>query len=338
MAGIAACSTDGVETEGGNNAPHIVTLRISIPASDEVEYTRAASEDAETVINRLTIYDFRVATKAGTAKADTLLQGVQYLQKSDGTGSPKPGYFVSNSGGATACLSLNEAVGEKRVFVCVANEGCTHFDHMMQPGITPLDSLRWTPATRILKSDESCDKLIADGIVMTGMSEIVEIADNMSCPIKLERIVARVDVERNIPRDIKIISVSMEGCASRGFLFGHDSDKTLTAKKYNYHSNVSQSQNPAIQTELSALTQEGSCTKVLYLYEYLADSSNVATPVPKIVMKYKLNNSNGTTEVPVLTGNVRFDIRRNRKYTLVVGDGTASTRLVCTLKEENGKE
>ena len=335
LAGMAACSPDGTEPGGSNAAPRTITLRIGTPESDEVEYTRATPEEAETAINSLTIYDFLVKAGTGSAKADTLLQGMQYLQKTSGTGNPQPGYFVSGSGGATACLSLHEAVGDKRLFVCIANEGRTHFDSIMQPGVTPLDSLRWTPATRILKSGESCDRLIADGIVMTGISKEVTIEDNMTCAIKLERIVARVDVEHKVPGEFQIISVGIEGAASRGFLFGHDSGKTLTAGKYNYHSNVSQSQNPAIQTQLSALTKGGNCDKVLYLYEYLADSSGVATAVPIIVMKYRLNNSNGTTRVPMKQANdTRFSIRRNRKYTLVVGDGTTTTRLVCTLREE----
>lgn len=340
----AACAEDGVDKGGGTvDEPPLVTLRIGVPASGEVEYTRATQDETETRINSLTVYDFLVKEKAGgDAGTDTLAAGVQYLIKKEGAGTPEAGHFVSSAGGATATLSMPAQIGTKHVFVCVANEGRTRFDSIMQPGITPIDSLRLTPATRRMKNGESAGKLTEAGAVMTGKTGVVTITENPAYSMQLYRIMARLDVRNNVAaaNNLRLVSVSADNCATTGFLFGQGSDKTMTALKQNYEKLVSLKQNAATDNDLKALATGETCRKVLYMYEHLADSCGKETPTPTLLVSYTLNGSPHTMKVPMKTsGGARFDIKRNRLYTLVVGDVTtaAATRIVATIREE-GKE
>ncbi len=335
-----ACGKETVASGGYLDESPLVTLHIGTPSSGEVEYTRGTQDASEIAINTLTVYDFLV--REHSDGADTLAAGIQYLVKEEGTGTPKPGCFISLAGGATATLSISAEVESKHVFVCVANEGKLHFDSIMQPGVTPIDSLRKTPATRRLKHGESAAKLIEKGAVMTGMTKPVVIIANPSYNIQLYRIMARLDVKNNVAaiNNFRLVSVSAENCAATGFLFGQRSDKRFTAEKVDYSALVSQNRNMAVDEELKALTTGNTCGKVLYLYEHRTDSCGTLTPVPALLVTYTLNGSPKTVRVPMQTsGEVRFDIRRNRLYTLVVGDvgSSASTRIVCSVKEE-GKE
>ena len=312
-----------------------VTLWIGTPPGDEVEYTRATQDASETEINSLTVYDFLV--EKGTT--ELRVAGVQYLIKASGT-TPDPGYFVSNAGGATACLSLPVTVGSTHVFACVANEEYTHFDSIMQPGISPMDSLRYTPCTRRLKSGQSAEVMTKGGMVMSGMSGQVTIAgDGAIYRVSLQRIVARVDVTNNVSadRNFKLMGLSARNCTTTGFLFEQAENGSTTAEKNDYTKLGTLTQNPATIESLKALTAGNTCGKVLYLYEHLAKKSNgTVTPTPILALEYTLNGSPGSMEVEMksTSGGARFDIRRNRRYTLVVGDGGSVTRVACTVKEE----
>lgn len=337
----AACSKDVVTGGGNSDGTPLVTLHIGTPPSGEVEYTRGTQDVSEITINTLTVYDFLV--REHSDGADTLIAGMQYLLKEEGTGTPKPGCFISSAGGATATLSISAEMESKHVFVCVANEGKLHFDSIMQPGVTPIDSLRKLSATRRLKHGESAAKLIEMGAVMTGMIKPVVITANPAYNIQLYRIMARLDVKNNVPaiNNFRLINVSAENCAATGFLFGQRSDKSFTAEKVDYSALVSQNRNMAVDEELKALATGNTCGKVLYLYEHRTDSCGTPTPVPALLVTYTLNGSPKTVRVPMTTsGGIRFDIKRNRLYTLVVGDdgSPASTRIVCSVKEEGKKE
>lgn len=332
---LTGCGEDADERT--TEEKQTVMLQIGTPPGDEVEYTRAAIQDAsETEINSLTVYDFLM--EKGTS--ELRVAGVQYPVKTNGTTTPKPGYFVSNAGGAMACLSLPVTVGSTHVFACVANEGYTHFDSIMQPGVSPMDSLRYTPCTRRLKGGQSAEVITKGGMVMSGMSGQVTIAgDGATYQVSLQRIVARVDVTNNVPadRNFKLMGLSAKNCTTTGFLFEQAENGSTTAEKNDYIKLGTLTQNPATIKSLKALTAGNTCGKVLYLYEHLAKKSNgTVTPTPILSLEYTLNGSPGSMEVEMksTSGGARFDIKRNRRYTLVVGDGGSVKRVACTIKEE----
>lgn len=332
---LTGCGEDADERT--TEEKQTVMLQIGTPPGDEVEYTRAAIQDAsETEINSLTVYDFLM--EKGTS--ELRVAGVQYPVKTNGTTTPDPGYFVSNAGGAMACLSLPVTVGSTHVFACVANEGYTHFDSIMQPGVSPMDSLRYTPCTRRLKGGQSAEVITKGGMVMSGMSGQVTIAgDETTYRVSLQRIVARVDVTNNVPadRNFKLMGLSAKNCTTTGFLFEQAENGSTTAEKNDYTKLGTLTQNPATIESLKALTAGNTCGKVLYLYEHLAKKSNgTVTPTPILSLEYTLNGSPGSMEVEMksTSGGARFDIKRNRRYTLVVGDGGSVKRVACTIKEE----
>lgn len=313
-----------------------VMLRIGTPAGNEVEYTRATQDATEKEINSLMVYDFLVKQDPTGKGTELRVAGVQYLTKASGTGMPEAGYFISTGGGATACLSLAATVGSTHVFACVANEEYTRFDSIMQPGISPIDSLNYTPCTRILKSGESTAVLATGGMVMSGMTAPVWISDKASYSVTLQRIVARVDVMNNVSadRNFRIVSISAHNCTQSGYLFEQGSDGSATAEKAGYKKLVSLTQNTAIDAELKALATGATCGKVLYLYEHAAKSNGEDTPTPVLVLEYTLNGSPGSMQVEMKSQGQRFDIKRNRAYTLMIGDGGSVTRIACTVREE----
>lgn len=320
---MAACSeevtTDDVQT--GNEA--VITFRLGVPPGDEIEYTRGNQEASEWEINRLKVYDFVI-------DVDTVLVGMQSLVKSDASGMPDVGSFTSNSGGGTARLSLPvDITGKKHAFAFVANEtGLTHFDSIMQIKVSRIDELRKCPSNRRLKDGESCFALMENGPVMTGVT-IENITGDLDCKVSLQRIMARLDVENNVPksRNFRLKNIWIENCAPVSYLFGRDSKQQLTAKQWDYKKPVSQKQNLQVDME------NGDLKKVLYLYEYLATS---AKNIPTLYLRYTLNGAENTLSIPMVTdGGAKFDIRRNYLYTLVIGDvSAASTRLEYSLKEK----
>ena len=54
-------------------------------------------------------------------------------------------------------------------------------------------------------------------------------------------------------------------------------------------------------------------------------------------MAYTLNGVSGTMEVEMTSGGKRINIKRNRKYTLVVG-GSSTTRMVCSVESNETTE
>lgn len=82
--GATACGEDG-RNEGGGSVSELpwVTLRIGVPSSGEIEYTRVTQDNTETEINRLTVYDFIVKENTDGSEADTLAAGVQYRMEDE---------------------------------------------------------------------------------------------------------------------------------------------------------------------------------------------------------------------------------------------------------------
>lgn len=335
---VAACDDD--VDKGGNGMmadPLVVTFHIGTPESEEVEYTRATQDASETRINRLTVYDFLVKESTKAGKADTLFESVQYLTDAgDGMATPKAGQFIRTDAGATACLSLHTEEGTQHVFAFIANEEKTHFDSILYQKILPIDSLRRTLSVRRLKSGESCGSLVGEkGPVMTGTSVPIsvpaDLKDTEKMRVKLYRTMARVDVEHEVAngQNLRIVDVSAKNCAPTGYLFGAGSDGKANVETVSKNfSPISIVRNPAVGTEdLESLKQGQTCGKVLYLYEYPTTEKSV----PTLILTYTLNGSPRTMEVPMTSGGTRIEIKRNRKYTLVIG-GT-DTRMTYSIRE-----
>ncbi|MCD8093256.1 MAG: hypothetical protein LUF01_10655 [Bacteroides sp.] len=331
---LAACSGKGIEEEGdgGSMKPLEITFRIGSPASDEVEYTRAAQDESETRINSLAAYDFLVTD------GDTLFESVRYLTDAgDGVTTPKAGQFVRTDAGAKACLSLLTPENTMHVFAFVANEGKTHFDSVAYKKPLPIDSLRWTASTRNLKNGADCGGLVGSkGAVMTGNTVPLtlpqDLKDAGKMTAKLYRIVARIDVRNDVAdaSDLVIENISAGNCAPTGYLFEWSSSQSPTAAKRpeGYTALTALQRNPEVASgDLEALRQGQTCGKVMYLYEYPAGEM----PVPTLRLTYRLNGVSKTVDVQMLAEDgTRIDLKRNRKYTLVVG-GTA-TRMVCSVR------
>lgn len=332
---LAACSGKGIEEEegdGGSMKPLEITFRIGSPASDEVEYTRAAQDESETRINSLAVYDFLVTD------GDTLFESVRYLTDAgDGVTTPKAGQFVRTDAGAKACLSLLTPENTMHVFAFVANEGKTHFDSVAYKKPLPIDSLRWTASTRNLKDGADCGGMVGSkGAVMTGNTVPLtlpqDLKDTGKMTVKLYRIVARIDVRNDVAdaSDLVIENISAGNCAPTGYLFEWSSSQSPTAAKRpeGYAVLNSLARNPDVaSSDLEGLRQGQTCGKVMYLYEYPAGE----TPVPTLRLTYRLNGVSKTVDVQILAEDgTRIDLKRNRKYTLVVG-GTA-TRMVCSVR------
>lgn len=333
---VAACSSGGIGEEGddGSIKPFDITFRIGSPASDEVEYTRATQDESETRINSLAVYDFLVTA------GDTLFESVHYLvDAGNGVTTPKAGQFVRTDAGAKACLSLHAKQNTMHVFAFVANEEKTHFDSIVYKKTLPIDSLRWTASTRKLKNGADCGGLVGSkGAVMTGNTVPLTLPQDLKntekMTVRLYRIVARVDVRNDVAdaSDLVIENISAGNCAPMGYLFEWSSAQSPTAAKRPKGCAAlnSLARNPEVASgELESLKQGQTCGKVMYLYEYPAGE----TPVPTLVLAYRLNGVSKTVDVQMLAEDgTRIDLKRNRKYTLVVG-GTA-TRMVCSVKSD----
>lgn len=335
---MAACSDDGVKNGNGEmTGPLPVTFHIGTPESEEVEYTRTMQDASETKINRLTVYDFLVKESTEAGKADTLFESVQYLTDAgDGITTPKAGQFIRTDVGATACLSLHTEEGTQHVFAFIANEEKTHFDSILYQKILPIDSLRRTLSARRLKSGESCGSLVGEkGAVMTGTSVPLnfptDLKDMEKMKVKLYRTMARVDVKHEVVdgQNLRIVDVSAKNCAPTSYLFGAGSDGKANVETVpKGFSSISIVRNSAVKTEdLESLKQGQTCGKVLYLYEY----PTTEKLMPTLILSYTLNGSPRTMEVPMTSGGARIEIKRNRKYTLVIG-GT-DTRMTYTIRE-----
>lgn len=336
---MAACDNDMAgPQEAEDDEASLVTFHIGTSESEEVVYTRAMQDATETKINKLTVYDFIVRQRTDAGKVDTLFESAQYLEYAgESVSVPKAGQFVRTDAGATVCLSLHAKENTTHVFAFVANEKKTHFDTLMYQQELPIDSLRRALTTRKLKKGESCESLMGtQGAVMTGTTLPLtipeELKDASKMTVKLFRIVARVDVQQEVEdaQNLRIIDISAKHCAPVGYLFGSGSNGEATAESPPKNSlPISLKRNFAVSTEdLAALKQGQTCGKVLYLYEYALTE----TPVPTLVLTYTLNGAPRTIDVEmVATDGTRIRIRRNRRYTLIVG-GTA-TRMACSLKE-----
>lgn len=342
--GISGCSNDdigngGMETEG--DIP--VTFNIGTPASDEVEYTRAAETASEKQINTLRVYDFRVTGVGSEKKA--LISAVHHLRKVEG--APEVGEFSTDydsSGGAmTATLRLslrgtgNTAIDPPHIFAFVANEEPIHFDSIIRPGVTPIDSLLYCFSTRKLENGDNCDKLAGSrGFVMTALTGEMQITKDMGATTlpQLRRIAARIDVAHSVAadRNLKIVSVSAGNCVSRGYLFGTNYAGSATSGKNDYAHVISVKQNTNVQSALENLGQ-GTCENVLYLYEQ-PDAQGEKSTSPVLLLTYTLNGSMNMMEVPSAK-DTKLNLQRNTKYTLVVGtDDTTSTRVTCNIRAE----
>lgn len=339
-----ACSHEDMGAEGGGvTGTVLATFRIGTPESEEVEYTRATQDAAETVINSLTVYDFRVIENSAAGKADTLVESVQHLvDAGDGVEAPKAGEFVRSDVGATVCLSIRAPKeAEKHVFAFVANEERTRFDTIAQQKTATIDELRWTPSTRKLKDGESCGSLIAGkGAVMSGTTVPLDIptdlenADKMK--VMLYRIVARVDVVNEVDdiQYLRIVDVSAENCAPAGYLFEWSStgEATAATRPEGYTTPIALTRNPAVTTEeLEGLRKGQTAAKVLYLYEY----PDTEEAVPTLVLSYTLNGVPRTMRESMMSGGKRIDIKRNRIYKLTVGGTAANVRCSVTSEGSN---
>lgn len=318
---LTSCSDD-VSSGGISGNESVITFRLGVPPGDEISYTRAGTiqDETEWGINKLKVYDFIVT-------GDTLLSSVQILEKTT-VANPQAGFFTSNAGGGTARLSIPATIGSKHVFVFVANEETTRFDSIMQLNISSIDELRKSPSSRYLKNGESCSALALNGFVMTGKTGIETITGDLTCKVALQRIVARVDVVNNVPaeKNFKMKSISIKNCSPTGYLFERGSDKSLTAEQWDYKSPVSQTQNTNVSME--GVITGGTCKKALYLYEYLQARGDA----PVLLLSYTLNGSENSIPISM----EGFDIKRNRLYTLQIGDvsNSISNRMEYSLTEK----
>lgn len=340
--GFWGCSSENIDNGDTEVQEDIlVAFSIGTPESGEVEYTRADAAN-EKRINNLRVYDFLVTGSSAGRKA--LISTVHHLKKV--SSNPQAGEFATEynneTGAMTATLKLSlRGTGDTKIdpphiFAFVANEAPIHFDTIVRPGVTPIDSLLYCLSTRKLKNEENCDKLAGnDGFVMTSLTGEMQITKNMGItelPQQLCRIVSRVDVTHNmLPiQNIKIVSVSATNCVSQGYLFSKDYAGAATCKGYDYTNVVDVKQNTTVQNELENLVQ-GTCENVLYLYEQNAE----AISTPALVLTYTLNGAVNTIQIPKVLNNTRLNFQRNNKYKLVVGtDGGVSTRVVCTLETD----
>lgn len=82
---VATACGEGGRNEGGGSVSELpwVTLRIGVPSSGEIEYTRVTQDNTVTEINRLTVYDFIVKENTDGSEADTLAAGVQYRMEDE---------------------------------------------------------------------------------------------------------------------------------------------------------------------------------------------------------------------------------------------------------------
>lgn len=268
LMGTAGCSNENIGSgDAGSEEELLVSFSIGTPETDEVIYTRAETE-AEKMINSLRVYDFLVNG------GKTVISTVHRLRKVEG--SPKAGEFrseydaASRSMTATLTLSIrgtwDASIDPYHMFALVANEGEVHFDSIMRPGVTPIDSLMYSFSARRMKDGENCDKLAgSEGFVMTAVTGAMQIKKNMGLQElpKLGRMVARIDVAHNMldTRNLKIVSVSAVNCAAQGYLFGQDSDGNATTDKYNYKSTISIGQNSTVKNTLEGLTNGGDLRK-----------------------------------------------------------------------------
>ena len=340
---LTACGSDPLghaATDPSGEFP--VTFSIGTPASGEVEYTRVETESGKQV-NSLKVYDFRVIGSGFGKKV--LLSTVHYLKKV--SAAPKSGEFTtgynSSDGSLTATFTLslrgtgNTATDAPHIFAFVANEEALHFDSIIRPGETPLDSLLYCFSTRRLKTDGNCDQLGGSkGFVMTSLTGEMSVSKDMGVITglpQLSRIVARIDVKHSVlaARNLKIVSLSARNCVPRGYLFGTDYAGSATGEKNDYTHVVSVKHNTNVQSALENLSQ-GTCENVLYLYEQPAAVDGKDTS-PVLLLTYTLNGAVNTMEVPLPTDS-RLDIRRNTRYTLVVGTDNTSTRVVCRIQAE----
>ena len=334
---MAGCSKDEMPANG-KDTETAVTFQLGVPGGNEVEYGRGIAGDAEeNAVHALTIYDFVVNRES----RDTLFAEAYSLEKSVAEVLPT-GSFTNKGGTITARIPLSVRLNREHMFVFVANEGVTGFDTLVQAADSPvedvkkisIDRLRKTPSTRLPGNGDNTDVLMKNGAVMTtdyylSITEEMIAAGkiNISSPLYLQRIVARVDVVDRVDASMnfKLVSVGVKGTAAQGYLFERGSDGGRTASLCTGTVELVQNSGMAADETMRPYTYK----KALYLYE-----SDAVRP-PTLVVTYTLNGSRGTQEVEMkdnVTGQP-FDIRRNWVYTLEIG-GIKSAALSCQMGRE----
>ena len=342
---IAGCSENKMPDDRVTNGEDIETaiiFQLGVPGGNEVEYGRSIPADKEeNEVYTMKVYDFQVKESAQSDGRDTLFTGAYFLEKTDEE-TPHTGSFTNKGGIITARISLSAKLNSEHVFVFVANEGVTRFDSIAQTDTIPLeelrkipiDRLRKTPSTRLPGNGDNTDVLMKNGAVMTtdyylSITEEMIAAGkiNISSPLYLQRIVARVDVVDRVDASMnfKLVSVGVKGTAAQGYLFERGSDGGRTASLCT--GTVELVQNS--EMSMDETTRPYTYKKALYLYE-----SDAVRP-PTLVVTYTLNGSRGTQEVEMKDNvtNQPFDIRRNWVYTLEIGD-IKSAALSCQMGRE----
>lgn len=312
----SSCQSDNKAPKGDQTAetyqePGAFTIRFSVPSGDPVKYNLRMTQDArEYTIDKATLYIF----ENGKLALDPIEIDKPALQR-DGTAM------------TYTYTSKDSTIPKGRVTIYgVANEALTT---QLKKG-DDVSQLKAIIAKGEQKAKESSKDVVngdgtngtADNIPMVGVEEAVLFQKEVT--LKLERIVARIDIKNNVDNNLlELEEVSLHNANSKSLLV--DDGKSNVAPGSTKVSDVK----PFLFTPSAAQMDHN---KVFYLYE--GNQGATVDDATYVLIKGKFKGVDKEYKIPFFdkAKNKGIDIVRNTIYRIVLGTDRTGNNLTFQLE------
>lgn len=347
LLGLSSCTKDSTSpTQSPEGKDFNISFNVALPGGGDIVYPKSRAEgdpihdESEYKIEKIDLYEFFVPEGA-TSETTTLFEKHSFT-KANGLTSISAGVY-------TLTLKIPyKYYNEKRKFVFVANDGLdgSSFTSIAngETGTKYSDFLKTLASIKVTDKQDASVLAPAEGIAMSGIAKVGESEDIVlktafNCDVKLQRIVARIDVVNNTPNMV-ITGIKLNNAAAQAYIMPQTPFTTPagTDIEMQYNSKVENSGGTGLGTDFA--TQNNSMAglkKAFYLYERTNAEGNHAS----VEVTYKLN---GTKEdkvvVPFKTTKDQkkwVNIERNHLYKIVLGNGkdVITTPVEITLLDED---
>lgn len=347
LLGLSSCTKDSTSpTQSPEGKDFNISFNVALPGGSDIVYPKSRAEgdpihdEMEYKIEKIDLYEFFVPEGA-TPETTTLFEKHSFT-KDNGLTSISAGVY-------TLTLKIPyKYYNEKRKFVFVANDGLdgSSFTSIAngETGTKYSDFLKTLASIKVTDKADASVLAPAAGIAMSGIAKVGESEDIVlktafNCDVKLQRIVARIDVVNNTPNMV-ITGIKLNNAAAQAYIMPQTpfTIPTGTDIEMQYNSKVENSGGTGLGTDFATQNNnKAGLKKAFYLYERTNTEGNHAS----VEVTYKLN---GTKEdkvvVPFKTTKDQkkwVDIERNHLYKIVLGNGkdVISTPVEITLLDED---
>lgn len=363
--GLVSCSSEEPyvpQTDDMDGAGQTLSFSLRMPSGEKVSYTRADGDpihdESEWTINRLALYEYEVDAD-GNEKLIRII-------KSDGLGNNVLDMGSSENSDGTYTVSItvpDDYMGKDYIYRFIANDETTiptigsAFQTLADEEGNDITGLKSLPAAVRLLPGNTANALCNNGITMSGTAtyndmEKITMAENMTCQVKMERIISRVDLLYETP-NLKVTAIELRNVPTFGYLFAQNADGVAPTHELSACQTLSRNINVALPTDfLKNLKEENgealkqfAMNKVFYLYERHNEEGNSA--IVHIDYEVDYNNKteivideegnplkdddgnvmtrpiyyHGTIDIPFAGKSGYIDALRNHRYTVILGDG-----------------